>query len=76
MTKDQWNKEFSSNLSSMLFEANMSQKELAEASGLSEAAVSQYLTGQRTPDLRAINNIAYALDCDIDDIANFDDVIE
>lgn len=76
MTKGEWIKNFSSNLSSMLFEANMSQEELADASGVSQAAISRYLSGQRAPDLRSVNNIAYALDCDIDDLVNFDEMIE
>lgn len=45
----------------LLKEKNMSQKELAERACLSEAAVSHYLKGDRTPNSSSLSNIATVL---------------
>lgn len=71
MTETEWLKDFANNLREMLFDYNMSQRELAEESGLSEASISQYLSRQKMPGIRAIINISYALNCDIDDLIDF-----
>lgn len=45
---------FAINLKEALDFLGMSQKEIAEKSGLTEAAISQYIGGQRQPELKAI----------------------
>lgn len=45
-----------------------SQKQLAEMSGLTEAAISRYITGQREPKAIALINIARALNVTSDDL--------
>lgn len=43
--------------------------QLAKATGLSAAYVSQIETGQRDPGLKALKSIAAALELDLDDVA-------
>lgn len=44
---------------------NMSQKELAEKSGLTEASISKYINDERTPRIDAIVSISHALGVDV-----------
>ncbi len=71
MSEYEWMKIFANNLRETMFDYNMSQRELAEETGLSESTISRYLNRQAVPSLFAIINIAYALNCDIDDLIDF-----
>ena len=53
---------FSERLSELLMEKNMTQKQLAEKAGITEAAVSHYLRGDRKPRSPVLLRIANALD--------------
>jgi transcriptional regulator with XRE-family HTH domain len=75
MTETEWLESFGDNLGSMLYEAKMTQKELAAAAGLSEASISSYLNKRKLPSIKAIVNISYALDCDFADLIDFGDMI-
>lgn len=48
--------------------ANMSQKELAQASGVSRVAITRYETGERKPNIEVAARIAKALACKVDDL--------
>lgn len=76
MTQDEWMGLFSDNLASLMHERNMTQKDLAEETGLSKGAVNKYVNGTRMPGAKAILNISYALDCDLMDLIDFDEPIE
>ena len=76
MSEIDWLDIFGDNLIDMLKEARMSQRELADESGLSEATVSAYINKKKVPGLRAIVNMAYALNCSTDDLIDFGDIIE
>lgn len=76
MTELEWLDIFSDNLKSALEYANMTQRELADASGISESSICKYLRKQQIPSLKAIINIAYALDISTDELINFDEPIE
>ena len=76
MTEVEWINIFGDNLIDMLKEANMTQKELADASGISESRVSDYIHKRRAPRIRSIINIAYTLDCSVDDLVDFEEMIE
>lgn len=52
---------FASDLSALLAERGMTQKELAITSGLTEACISNYLHGKRFPHVKAIDAINEAL---------------
>lgn len=76
MTELEWVGIFGDNLSDMLQDAKMSQQELADATGLSKASISSYINKRKAPGLKAIINIAHALDCSVDDLMDFEEMIE
>lgn len=76
MSELDWLDIFAGNLRDMLIDANMSQRELADASGLAESTISSYINKQKIPSLKAIINISYALDCDVTELIDFGDAIE
>lgn len=47
-------------------EQKLSQKQLAEMTGLTEAGISRYISGQRLPRLDILLRIAEALHCSLD----------
>lgn len=75
MTELQWLDIFGDNLVDMMQDARMSQRELADAAGLSEGTVSKYIHKQQLPGIKAIINIADVLDCSIDELIDFGDRI-
>lgn len=75
MTELEWLEIFSTNLRELLEERGFTQRDLAIASRLSDSTISDYIHGQKIPGLRAIINIAYALQISIDELIDFGDVI-
>lgn len=57
----------------LLSERNMTQKELAEAAGLTESAVSHYVKGDRVPRGANLIKMARALETTTDYLLNQDD---
>lgn len=76
MQESTWLEIFGDNLADMLEEHNISQRDLAKAIGVSEATLSKYINKQQMPGVKAIVNIAYALDCDFDELLDFGSMIE
>jgi transcriptional regulator with XRE-family HTH domain len=77
MTEQEWREEFSDRLRALKWRRRQwNQKELAEASNLSEMTISNYMNASRTPDILAIINIAIALDCRIDELIPAYEMIE
>ena len=75
MTELEWMKVFGDNLRDILKEYGMTQKDLAEEAGLTEAAISYYIHGQKIPSMKAVVNIANALDLTTDELINLDERI-
>lgn len=75
MVEREWLAIFGVNLMDMLDEAKMTQRDLADATGLSEASICKYIQGHQMPGVRALVNIAAALNCSIDELADFGDKI-
>lgn len=71
MSEVEWLREFSINLRRMMWDARMTQRELADLSGLSESCISRYLNGTHAPSYKAIINLAYVFGCSIDDLIDF-----
>lgn len=71
MSESEWLDLFGDNLRFMLYEANMTQRELADAAGLSESVVSDYINKRKMPGIRAVLNIANALDVDIGELIDY-----
>lgn len=76
MTENEWIELFSDNLMSLMCENHISQKELAEETGLSVKTINSYINETRKPSIKAILNISYALDCDLMDLIDFDEPID
>lgn len=75
MTEAEWLDIFSANLIDMLNEQGYSQEELAYETNLSQGTISKYINKKQMPSLKAITNIAYALDCSVDELIDFGDTI-
>lgn len=76
MHEREWLAYFGINLMEMIDEAKMTQRELADAAGLSEAAVSNYIRGRRMPGAKSLVNLADALNCSVDELVDFGDRIK
>lgn len=75
MYEDDWMREFSDNLRAMMREQGYTQRGLADAAGIGESTMSRYLSGTVIPKATALVNIAYALDCTLDDLMDFNERI-
>lgn len=77
MSEIQWMNIFAGNLRSLLEENRMSQRDLARATGISEATISRYLKAQCMPSVNALVNIANEFPCaDLEDLLYFGDQLE
>lgn len=76
MTETEWLDIFTSNLIEMMHEKGYTQRDLADATGLSEGTISNYINKRQIPGVRAIVNISYELDCDVSDLIDFGDRIQ
>lgn len=76
MTEIELMQTFGQNLKNMLEDQWMSQKELAEETGISEATISYYANGERMPSMKNVINIAYVLDCDLNELIDTVEPVE
>lgn len=76
ISENEWLKMFGENLRYTLDDCHMTQKDLAEMTGLSEGIISAYVNGNKMPGARALLAISYALDESIDDLVDFGERIE
>lgn len=72
MTEDELKREFSYRLKRIMYVKGITQEVLAERTGLSQPAISQYLSGKRIPNFCAIDKIARVLKCSVDDLRYID----
>lgn len=75
MSESEWLEIFGDNLREMLNEAGITQRELADATGLSEATISYYIHKTKMPGVKALVNIANVLNCSLDELMDFGDMI-
>lgn len=59
---------FADNLSDIVDEVGISQRQLAKKAHITEAALSRYLNKQRMPNMRTFMNLCYALQCEYSDL--------
>ena len=59
-------KDMGTRIKSAMLEAGMSQRELAKKAGITEGAVSRYMSGSRTPDASTMVKLADALNVTTD----------
>lgn len=65
MQKDEYAKAFGEHLKSLLEEKGMTQAELARRTGLTEASVSRYIKGERTPRILQAYRMALIIGVDM-----------
>lgn len=75
MTEAEWIRIFGENLACILDEYRMTQRDLADAAGLSESSISKYINKQIAPSIFAVINIADALGMTVDELVDFGDRI-
>lgn len=68
---EKWCKEFSDRLK-FLLTGKMTQRELAEKIGVTEAALSRYVSWKRVPKATTIAKMAKVLNCDVNYLINFE----
>lgn len=71
MSEVEWLDIFSDNLVNIMDEYGITQRDLADDTGLSESTISRYVNKQQIPTLKAIINMSYALDIKLDDFIDF-----
>ena len=76
MTLKDWTDNFGETLAEFLDDRKMSQLELSEYSGVSVGSISSYVNKRAQPGVKAIINIAYALDVDVSELIDFGDTID
>ncbi len=59
---------FADNLSDIMDEVGISQRQLAKKAHITEAALSRYLNKQRMPNMRTFMNLCHALQCEYSDL--------
>ena len=65
-------KDFGRRLRLIMNRKAISQKELAERSGISESAISHYISGKRKPTYQTVGSFADVLGCSTDDFRYID----
>jgi transcriptional regulator with XRE-family HTH domain len=73
VTPQEWREIFASNLVDILEEKGMTQNELAEDARIPKSRISEYIHARATPTIFALIDMAYALDMDLDEFADFGD---
>lgn len=76
ISEERWLSLFAFKLLSFMNDYRMSQKELAEISGLSESTISRYTNKTKMPSVKAVLKLSYALGIDVDELIDFGDPIE
>jgi transcriptional regulator with XRE-family HTH domain len=75
MTEKYWLRLFTANLLKRMTEARVSQKELADLTGLSQGTISKYTRAKQMPTTKALLNISYVLQCTVDELIDFGEQI-
>ena len=76
MTIKEWTEIFGDNLSDLMEERNITQRELSKLSGVSIGAINAYMQKKSPPGIKAILNLSYALDVDLSELIDFGDTID
>ena len=68
MSEAEYRREFALRLKTIMARKFISEQELSERTGILQPTLSRYLNQKVTPGLRALDKIAKALNCSIDDL--------
>lgn len=72
ITEQDFRDESARRISRTLWIRGMTQRELANKTGISEHSICNYITGKSTPSIFAANKIAKALNCELSEIFYID----
>ena len=67
---------FGDNLQSLMEERGYTQRALARESMISHVTISRYLSKERMPTAKSLVNLAFALECDLDDLVPTYDYVD
>ena len=67
---------FGDNLRSLMEERGYTRRELARESRISHVTISRYLNKERMPTAKSLVNLAFALECDLDELAPTYDYVD
>lgn len=76
MSEVEWMDIFATNLTDILREQGMTQKELADEIGVTEATISNYIKKKRFPTLQVAIKMCCTLGLSMDDFVIFGDTLE
>ena len=76
MSEIEWISIFGDNLIDIMDEKGYTQEQLANETGLTQSTISKYINKKQMPSIKAVVNLAYALDCTTDELIEFGDIIE
>lgn len=68
VSKEQWIKEFSYNLNRRIIYSGLSQGEIADMIGVTQASISKYTSGNQLPSIYITMCLADILNCDVNDL--------
>ena len=68
MTEQECRKEFGVRLRKVMELKGVTQLELSEKTGINKVTISRYITGRMSPSFYAVDKIAKALNCTIEDL--------
>ena len=68
MTEANCRHEFGKRLRRLMLRSGITQEDLSERTGISQASISTYMTGRNTPSFYNVVKIANVLNCSIDDL--------
>ena len=72
MSEVQFMRQFGINLRFLLADSLMTQKELAEDTGISESTISRYIRGEIMPTIKNAASIVYSLGCEWEELITTD----
>lgn len=76
MSELEWLDIFGDNLVSLLRDAKMTRRELADEIGVSEAMISYYINKRKMPSFKILLKMAYVFGISLDELADFGEAVD
>lgn len=76
MSELEWLDIFGDNLASLLRDAKMTRRELADEIGVSEVMISYYINKRKIPSFKILLKMAYVFGISLDELADFGEVVD
>lgn len=72
LTEEEILEEFSNRLRYLMRLRRITQRDLSEMTGLTQPAISKYVSGRTMPNMHSLYKLSRALDCSVDDLMYVD----